>query len=278
VRDERTVDVRGARIPKLGFGTWRLAGDDARRATETALALGYRHLDTAEMYANEAMVGAAIRASGIPRDELWVTSKIWMENAAPDDARRAAHEILQRLGVSHVDLLLLHWPNPEVPLADTLGAMTRLLEEGVTRRIGVSNFTPSMLREALTLAPVAAIQVEYHPFLAQKELLTICRERELAFTSYAPLGRGEVLDDPVVREIAATHDATPAQVVLAWHLQQPHVTAVPKARSLAHQEENLGAYDVALDDQEMLRIHGLARGRRIIDPAFAPAWENPGTL
>jgi diketogulonate reductase-like aldo/keto reductase len=275
-KEQPTVDVRGVRIPKLGFGTWRLTGSEARKATETALSLGYRHVDTAEMYDNEAMVGAAIRASGIPRDELWVTSKIWMDHAAPRDVHAATRNILKRLAMDRVDLLLLHWPNPEVPLGDTLSAMTEVLDQGLARRIGVSNFTPSLLREALALAPVAAVQVEYHPYLAQDELRQICQERGLAFTSYAPLGRGEVLEDGLVQAIADRHGASPAQIVLAWHLAQPNVGAVPKARSEAHQAENLGAVDVALTAQEVDALHGLARGRRIVDPSFAPAWENPG--
>lgn len=274
---KRTVDVRGARVPALGFGTYRLTGDEARRATESALALGYRHVDTAQAYGNEAKVGAAVRESGVPRDDLWITSKVWFENADADAVHRSTHDSLGRLALDHLDLLLLHWPNDDVPMDETLGAMTRLLDEGAVRRIGVSNFTASQLDRALRIAPVSAVQVEYHPYLAQAPLLARCRRHDLLFTSYAPLARGRVVDDPVVQRVARAHGATPAQVTLAWHLGQPNVCAIPKASSEAHRRENLGALDLELNPDEMAALHGLAEGRRLIDPSFAPVWENAGT-
>lgn len=273
-----TVDVRGARVPALGFGTWQLAGPAARAATESALALGYRHVDTAQAYENEAEVGAALRASGVPRDDLWVTSKVWLGNAGAEAVRRSTLESLGRLALGHLDLLLIHWPSEDVPMEETLLAMTRLLDEGATRRIGVSNFTASQLDEALRIAPIFAVQVEYHPYLAQTPLLARCRRHDLLFTSYAPLARGRVIDDPIVRGIARDHGATPAQVTLAWHLGQPNVAAIPKASSEAHRRDNLGALNLDLNPEEMAALHGLAEGRRLIDPSFAPAWENAGTL
>ena len=266
-------DVQGVSIPALGFGTWQLQGDDARDGVENALALGYRHIDTAQAYDNEAQVGAGLAASGVPRADVFLTTKVWRDTLAPDALAASVDESLGKLGTDYVDLLLVHWPNPDVPLADTLGALGRIREAGKTRLVGVSNFPAEMLRQALEIDPmVAADQVEYHPFLGQDPLLDLVRQRGMVLTAYSPLAQGEVLQDETVREIADAHDAGPAQVALAWLLGQDRVVAIPKASSQAHRESNLKAADLTLTDQERARLDALPKDRRLVDPDFAPEW------
>ena len=170
----KTVDVGGARIPALGFGTWQLEGDDCRAGVENALDLGYRHIDTAQIYGNEAEVGEAIQASEVAREDIWLTTKVWYERATAAQVKSSTEESLRKLRTGYVDLLLFHWPNDRVELKETLGAMNELREQGLAKHIGVSNFTPTLLKQALEIAPVRALQCEYHPFLAQKELIALC--------------------------------------------------------------------------------------------------------
>jgi len=263
----------GARVPALGFGTWRMRGRDARDGVEHALALGYRHVDTARMYENEAEVGAALRASAVPRADVWLTTKVWMEQLRAPDLRRSADASLRDLGTDYVDLLLVHWPNPAIPLAETLGALRAVRDAGKARQIGVSNFPLALLREAFGLEPgLVNDQVEYHPYLAQDALLAELRPRGAFLTAYTPLAKGAVLDDPVIREIASGHGKSPAQVTLRWLVQQGGVAAIPKAASARHREANLAVFDFSLSDDEMARIHGLARGHRITDPDWGPEW------
>ena len=273
---DRTLEIHGIDIPKIGLGTWELQGDEGRAAVESALAAGYRHLDTAEMYENESMVGEAIRRSGVPRDELFVTTKIWWTHLEADAVSRAVEGSLRRLGLDEVDLLLVHWPNPSVPLAETLGAFQELRDEGKTRAIGVANFTPRLLAEALEIAPeLVTNQVEYHPYLGQKPLLDLVAERGLTLTAYCPLGRGEVSDDETLAEIARDHGRSPQQVALRWLVEQPGVLAIPRSSSAEHQLENIDIWGFELTDEERRRIGALAPaagGRRLIDPAFAPDW------
>ncbi len=189
--------------------------------------------------------------------------------------KRSTEESLKKLRTEYVDLLLFHWPNQSTPMEETLGAMADLQQRGLTRHIGVSNFTPSLLKRALKAAPIAALQVEYHPFLAQEPLLALCREHGLLFTAYSPLARGRVLDDGTLKAIGERHGKSPVQVVLRWLIDQPQVSAVPKAASAEHREANL-AIDFELSDEDRKAIDGLARGERVIDPSFAPDWENDG--
>lgn len=273
----KTKQIQGAEVPALGLGTWQLEGDDCVEAVADALELGYRHLDTAQIYGNETDVGRGIARSGLPRDEIWLTTKVWMENAAFDDVLRSTEASLRRLDVDFVDLLLLHWPNEEVPLSETLSAMRRLQEDGVARHLGVSNFPPDLLDEALDEAEIFCNQVEYHPFLGQDEILEICHEWDLLLTAYSPLARGRVTDDATLRSIAEAHGKTPAQVAVRWLLQQEQVAAIPKASSAEHRRSNLDVFDFELSDGEVERIHGLARGQRLVDPEFAPAWRAAGS-
>ena len=267
-------EIQGHRVPALGFGTFEMEGRSCYDGVREALDLGYRHLDTAQMYGNEEQVGRAIRDSGVPRDEIFLTTKVWYENLAPEAVRRTTEASLRKLAVDTVDLLLIHWPNDRVPLEQTLAAMVELRRQGRTRQVGVSNFTPTLLRQALELAPVFCNQVEYHPFLGQESLVELAREHDLLLTAYSPLARGRVAGDPTLREIGDSHGKTEAQVALRWLVQQPNVAAIPKASTPEHRRANFDIFDFELSAEEMRRIHGLARGQRMIDPSFAPAWES----
>ena len=268
-----TLTVQGVQVPKLGFGTWQVTGAACREGVADALALGYRHIDTARMYGNEREVGQGIADSGVPREEIWLTTKVWPTEAAPEDLTASFARQLDALDTGHVDLLLLHWPNPEVPLRETLGAMQELQAQGLTRHTGVSNFPSALLRQALDLAPVLADQVEYHAYLGQPALLELCRERDVMLTAYSPFAHGHLLDDPVLAEVAGELGRTPGQVALRWLLDQPLVSVIPKASSHERRAENLAVFDFALSDQQRGRIAGLERGQRTADPSFAPDWD-----
>jgi 2,5-diketo-D-gluconate reductase B len=258
-------------MPKLGLGTWALRGAECARAVADAIGLGYRHIDTAEMYGNEEAVGQGIRDAGLPREQLFVTTKVWWENLATPD--RALEASLARLGTPYVDLFLIHWPNPAVPLAPTLAMMQVLKERGLCRAIGVANFTPRLLREALaTGAPIAANQVEYHVMLGQEPLLALCRENGIALTAYSPLGKGGLTDDPVLARIGARHGVTGAQVALAWLLGQEMVAAIPKSGRAENMRANLAALSLTLDDEDRAAIAALPKDSRFVNPAFAPNW------
>jgi diketogulonate reductase-like aldo/keto reductase len=272
----KLVTVAGVEIPALGFGTWQIEGAAARRMTETALNIGYRHIDTAAAYGNEREVGEAICGSGVSRDEIHVTTKVWNDAHRNGAFQSAAEASLRRLGLDHVDLLLIHWPVPEVPLAETLGALNDTLERGLTRAIGVSNFTVDLIVEAtrLSKAPLATNQIEYHPYLNQQKILEAARSHAMTVTAYSPLAHGRVLKDPVLEEIAANHGRTVSQVVLRWLMQQADVIAVPKTASPERARENFEAQGFDLSDHDMARIFDLAReDGRVIDPPFAPVWD-----
>jgi diketogulonate reductase-like aldo/keto reductase len=265
------VDVNGARIPSLGLGTWRLSGDGCTQAVLRALEVGYRHVDTAAMYGNEEAVGAGLRASGLPRDAVFVTTKVWYTDIAAGDLERSAEASLRRLGLDQVDLLLIHWPNPDIPLAQSMRALGNAKRRGLARHVGVSNFSAKLLDEAVALSdePLVANQCEYHPYLNQDRVRAACARHGIAFTSYCPLGKGDLTRDPVIRSIAAAHGKTPSQVVLRWNVQQPMTAAIPKSGDPARIAENFGIYDFALTEHEMRRISGLARadGRMVL-----PGW------
>lgn len=264
----------GTAVPRLGFGTFQLGGDDAYRSVRVALETGYRHVDTAQGYANEAEVGRAVADSDVDRDEVFLTTKIRPSNAAPADVRSSTQTSLAELGTDHVDLLLLHWPADEVaPLAETLAAMTRLQQDGLTRHIGVSNFPSTMLAHAYELAPIVTDQVEHHPYLGVEPIEEVLRARGGFLTAYSPLARGEVVDDDTLRSIAADHGVSAAQVTLRWMLQRPGVVAIPKSGTPERIRSNFDVHSFELSDDEMARIDGLERGARQIDPDFAPDWD-----
>lgn len=270
---DRTLTVQGATIPKLGLGTWRMTGSDCVVAVRDALELGYDHIDTARAYGNEAQVAQAVHDSGRNRDEIFLTTKLWYEDLSAIGVHDQLEQSLRDLRTEYVDLLLVHWPNPEFPLARTLDAMLQARDAGRVRHIGVANFPTVLLREALAHAPLVCNQVEYHPYLGQPHVLELARESDMIVTAYSPLAQGEVLRDPVIADIADAHDATPAQIVLRWLLDQPNVAAIPKAASHEHRAANLAVYDLELGDDERGRIAGLERGRRTIEPSWAPDWD-----
>ncbi|HEX7969519.1 MAG TPA: aldo/keto reductase, partial [Stellaceae bacterium] len=216
------LDIKGARVPAIGLGTWQLSGRGCEEAVRQALDLGYRHIDTAQMYGNEAEVGRAIRASGLGRDQIFLTTKLAPGNLAAGAVRRTAEESLRRLGTDHVDLLLIHWPTGEAPLGETLGAMADLRAAGKTRHIGVSNFNVQLLKEAMETygADLLCNQVEYHPYLSQRAVLAAVRRYGMMLTAYTPLARGRVARDPTLAAIGRKHDKSPAQVALRWLLDQ----------------------------------------------------------
>ena len=275
-----SLTLHGTTVPRLGFGTWRLSGEACRDAVATAMRLGYRHIDTAAMYGNEAEVGAALHGSGVARQDLFVTTKVWRDDLAPEALLRSASASLERLKLDHLDLLLIHWPNAAVPLRDTMAALDETVDRGWTRQIGVSNFPVALLAEAqrLTRHTIFANQCEYHPGLDQTALIEACRATGTAFVAYRPLGQGRQLADPVIGGIAARHGVTPSQVVLRWHMQQPDIVAIPRSASPAHIAENAAVFDFALTEAEMAAIFDLGDGtERHVAPDFAPAFDPPAS-
>ena len=260
-------------IPPLGLGTWQITGPDATEAVRDALALGYRHIDTARIYGNEAEVGEGIAAAGVPRDDFWLTTKLWYEGLRRDEVREQLEGSLRALRTDHVDLLLIHWPSDDVPLDETLGAMGELRDEGKVLNLGVSNFPSAHVREAAGIERIYTNQVEYHAYLSQEPMLEVCREHGIVLTAYSPLANGKLLKEPLLAEIAEERGATPAQVALRWLLDQQGVVTVPKAASHDNRVANLGALEIELSDEDRERIDGLPKDRRVISPSFAPAWD-----
>jgi 2,5-diketo-D-gluconate reductase B len=257
-----TIEVNGVHVPALGYGTWLVTGQDATDGVRDALEIGYRHIDTARAYGNEPEVGAAIAGSGVDRGEIFLTTKVGPSDAERPRFKRAAEDSLRTLGTDYVDLLLLHWPSSGVPLADTMRALDELRDEQKIRHAGVSNFPPGMLAQALELVPLLADQVEYHPFLSQDALLRLVAERDLTLTAYSPLARGKVARDATLAEIGAAHGKSAGQVALRWLIEQPRVTAVPKASSHERRVENLDVFDFELTADELTAIDGLETGKR----------------
>jgi 2,5-diketo-D-gluconate reductase B len=270
---ETTLTVQGVEIPKLGLGTWQLSGAECVDAVRDAIELGYRHIDTARAYGNEAQVGQGLHDSGRNRDEIFLTTKLWYTDLRAIGVHDQVEHSLRELRTEYIDLLLVHWPNRRVPLAETFAAMLRARDAGRVRHLGVSNFPSALLREALEHAPLVCDQVEYHPYLAQPAVLEVAREHELMVTAYSPLAQGAVLRDAVVQEIAEAHDRTPAQVALRWLLDQPCVAAVPKSSTPEHRAANLDVFGFELSDEERARIAAVDRGYRTIDPPWAPEWD-----
>ncbi|GHA92697.1 2,5-didehydrogluconate reductase DkgB [Modicisalibacter luteus] len=264
-------------LPSLGLGTFRLKGQEAFDSVTSALKLGYRLIDTAQMYGNEEDVGRAIRESGIPRDEIFITTKVWWDRLRHDDLIASLEESNRKLGVEQVDLALIHWPSPndEVPIAEYIGALNEARGRGLATRIGVSNFTVAQIDEALA-APggdqIVTNQVEVHPFLANRRVVDHCQRQGMVVTGYMPLAVGKVMDEPVLKEIAADHDATPAQVALAW-VASRDIVVIPSSTKPSHQEANLKALNIELSADEIQRIDKLDAGERIANPDFAPEWD-----
>jgi len=252
------VEANGAKIPAIGLGTWELRGRTCARLVEQAVRLGYRHIDTAQAYDNEREVGEGLRASGIRRDEMFVTTKVWTTHFAPNDLERSVKESLAKLHLSEVDLLLLHWPNSRVPLAETLGALARVKQLGMARHIGVSNFTVALIEEAVAACPEPLVcdQVEYHPYLDQTKVK-----------------EGRIKSDRTLARIGQTHGKSAAQVCLRWLVQQ-NVAAIPRTSRIERLSENIDIFDFALSDDEMRLISRMGSSKgRLTDFGFAPKWD-----
>lgn len=259
-------------VPRLGFGTYRLTDPDrCIDAVRTALATGYRHVDTAEYYDNEASVGEGIAASDVPREDVYLASKVWRDRLGHDDFLDSARERVDLLGVDALDLLYIHWPMGAYDPDEALPALLEARERGLTREIGLSNFTPAQLDAAIDRLgePPAAHQVEMHPLLQQEDLRTHADRHGYQLVAYAPIARNAVADVPEVRAVAEKHDATPAQVSLAWVLAKG-VVPIPKAGTPAHIRENYGALDLTLDEEDVARIDSIGREERIVDFPNAP--------
>jgi 2,5-diketo-D-gluconate reductase B len=270
-----TIAAHGAEIPVMGFGTSSL-GNDAAELVAIALRLGYRHLDAARKYGTERGVGDGIRASGVPREDIFLTTKVSHENLRPADFARSVEKSLGELQVDHVDLLLIHWPNPKIPVGDCMGPLAAAKRAGLARHIGVANFTVELLEEAISACPEPLVtnQVECHPYLDQTRMLAALRRHGMALTAHCPLARGRLMGDPVLGEIAHARHRTLAQVALRWLVQQEIVAAIPRSANPARIAENLDVFDFRLTADEMDRVSALKRPHgRVANPAFAPQWD-----
>ena len=264
-----------AQIPQLGLGTFKLQGTSGTRAIESALQMGYRHLDTAAMYGNHNEVGQALTNSGINRADVWITSKVWRDALTYDNVLKECDRALSELKTDHLDLYLIHWPNEDIPIADTLGAFGRLLDEGKIKNAGVANFTVARLKRTLPIAefPITMNQVEYHPYLNQERLLAFCTENNITLTAYCPIARGDVTNDPIFQNLARVHSKTPTQIALRWLLQK-NIVAIPKSGNPNRQQENLDVFGWTLNEDEMTQINTIQKHNRLLDLPAAAFWED----
>ena len=270
----QVIEAHGFKLPTVGLGTWQLTGRDCARLVRQAIALGYRHIDTAQMYNNEAAVGEGVRASG-KRNEVVVTTKVAPERLLPAELIRSVKESLSKLRLDHIDLLLIHWPNPRVPLAETLGAMAKLKQDGYVRAIGVSNFTVALLDEAtkVTTEPLVCNQIECHPYLDQSKVIAACKAHGMAVVAYSPIARGSANGDKVLEHIGMVHSKSAAQVCLRYLVQQG-IVVIPRSSKVERLEENIALFDFELSELEMAQIAALAkRQNRIVDWSWSPKWD-----
>ena len=273
---QRLTTRNGLALPAIGLGTWPMTGTECTQAVRQALDVGYRHIDTATAYDNEAAVGQALRDTDVPREQIHLTTKVWWDRLEPKAMRQSLEDSLRALGTEHVDLFHIHWPGQDWDLARSIETLVALRDEGKARHIGVANFPLGLLRQVVeTLgAPLSAIQVEYHVLLGQQPLLDYARRHDLLLTAYTPLARGQAAAQPVIQAIAHKHGVLPSQVALKWLLDQDGVAAIPKASSRENQMANLAALDVQLDDEDRSAIAGLPKDQRVVSPAFAPDWNS----
>jgi 2,5-diketo-D-gluconate reductase B len=273
----QTVTANGAQLPVLGFGTYGMDRGDMLRMLPAALKAGFRHIDTAQMYGNEAEVGECVAQSGLARSEIFITTKVWVSNYPTGRFAASVDESLRKLRSDHIDLLLLHWPGSPVPLADQIGSLNTLVGAGKVRHIGVSNFNRTLMAEAVRLSdvPLVTNQVEYHPFLDQSAVLAGARGAGMAVTAYCPMAIGRVFDEPMLAEIAAHHRKSIAQIVLRWVIQQSGLVALSRTTNPVRLGENVAIFDFELTPSEMAEIHALARpGNRIVNPpGLSPHWD-----
>ncbi|MDT8836733.1 aldo/keto reductase [Paraburkholderia fungorum] len=275
----QNVHAGNAAIPAIGFGTYGMTGDDIYRVIPEALRAGFRHIDTGQIYRNEAEIGDCVVASGIPRSDIFLTTKVWVNNYSARHFDASVNESLRKLKTDYIDLLLLHWPGgSDVPLAEQIGELNAVVRAGKVRHIGVSNFNRAQMTEAIRLsgAPLVTNQFEYHPYLNQSLLIESTREAGLAVTGYCGMAVGRVFSDPTLKEIAARHDKTIAQIVLRWLVQQRGVVALSRTTRIDRLAQNLAVFNFELDDADMAAIHALATANsRIVDPpGLAPRWDS----
>jgi len=270
------VEFNGIKVPSLGFGTWQLRDKDCETSVAKAIEVGYRHIDTAQIYENEEQVGAGIKASGVKREDIFLTTKIWMSNVRDGALQRSLDVSLKKLRTDYVDLLLIHWPVKEVPFADQMTGLKKVQAEKLVKLIGVSNFTVAQMKEVAEelQTPIATNQVEYHPFLSQRPVLDYLRSKGMFLTAYSPLARGKINHEQALETIAHKYGRSVGQICLRWLVQQQGVVAIPKAGSEKHIRENFNIFDFELSTEDMRKIHALAHpGGRLINPDWAPLWD-----
>jgi len=271
------LKANGVEMPAIGCGTLFPEPESAAPLVAAAIECGYRHIDTARKYGSEEAVGEGIRSSGIAREELFITTKVTEEDAKADDFARSVDTSLKAIGVDYVDLLLIHWPQPKVPMEETLGALAKAKRDGLARHVGVSNFTVALLDEAVKLStePLVTNQIEYHAYIRQDKVLAACRKYGMIVTAHVPLARGKIVNDPVIGEIAKAKGKTTAQVALRWLVQQPDISVVPRTTTRERLVENLEIFDFSLTGDEMDRISALRdTAMRVVDPAVRrPVWD-----
>ena len=275
--DMKNETYNNVHIPKLGLGTWQLEGQTCKDSIHYALdEIGCRHVDTAQAYGNEEQVGTAIEESGTRREDIFLTTKVWMDNMAGDKVIPSIEQSLKKLRTDYCDLILVHWPNDDVAFEETLGALKKAQEQGKTRLIGVSNYTMDQVkkvREDLGF-DIAVNQCEYHPYLNQSALIEQCRKYGMLFTAYSPLARGKIMDDTTLEDLSHSYNKTPVQITLRWLYQQDNVIAIPKSSSKEHIKANFDILDFELNDMDMQRISDMReRNKRMVDPDFAPEWD-----
>lgn len=266
-------EIQDERVPALGFGTYKLQGEECVESVSDALAIGYRHIDTAQSYENETEVGQAIRLAGTPREELFIVSKLRPRNYARGKARESTLESIEKLGTESVDLMLLHWPSDTVPFEEPLTDLAELQAEGLVRHVGVSNFPTALVREAAAVTTLFSNQVEYHPYLSQRQIIEQARELDLLITAYRPLAAGKVASEKLLVKLGEKYEKSPEQVVLRWLVQQPRIATIPKSADAQRRATNFDIFDFELTQAEVSAIHALASGTRLIDPEDGPAWD-----
>lgn len=268
-------NIQGLDVPEIGLGTYKLHDRECERVLRSALDIGYRHIDTAQMYKNEREIGKALSVSNIPREDIFLTTKIWRTNLDADDVLQSTEQSLRNLDTPYVDLLLIHWPNDQYDLRATIESMLVLRDQGKAMNIGVSNFPLPLLQKVNDeiRAPIFCDQVEFHPFIDQLDLLDYAIENDIMLTAYAPLAKGKVNENEELQEIAKSYDKSPAQVALRWLIEQENVVAIPKASSEEHLRQNFDIFDFYLEDEDFDRIDQLDKSLRLVNPSFAPDWE-----
>lgn len=268
-------NIQGLEVPEIGLGTYKLHDRDCEKTVRQALDIGYRYIDTAQMYKNEREIGEALNVSNVPREDIFLTTKIWHTNLEADDVLQSTEESLRQLDTPYVDLLMIHWPNDQYELRKTIESMLVLRDQGKAMNIGVANFPLSLLKEVNDdiRAPIFAQQVEFHPFIDQLDMLDYAIEKDIMLMAYSPLAKGDVVNNKQLQEIAEKYGKSPAQISLRWLIEQENVTVIPKASSKQHLQENFNIFDFYLEDEDFEQIDQMKKGKRLTNPSFAPSWD-----